>query len=71
MSTKSRGVSCYDKAGENEPLFVLRAQDQLADLVVRYWADLAQRAGVRQELLSEARKVADEMQQWPARKIPD
>ena len=31
MSTKATGVPCYDKAAQDEPLFVIRAQEQNAD----------------------------------------
>lgn len=41
MAEKRHGVPCYDKAADNEPLFVLRAQDALAPMVVEYWAELA------------------------------
>lgn len=41
MATKREGVPCYDKAAEDEPLFVLRGQDQFAAETVEYWAHLA------------------------------
>jgi hypothetical protein len=37
MATKRTGVKCYDKAGEDEPLFVLRAQDLSSPGVVLEW----------------------------------
>lgn len=37
MATKREGVACYDKADEDEPLFVLRAQDMSSPLVVLEW----------------------------------
>lgn len=40
MATKRTGVPCYDKAGEDEPLFVLRATDKFGPQVIRYWAAL-------------------------------
>jgi hypothetical protein len=71
MSTKLEGVPCYDKAGEREPVFVLRAQDILADRVVEYWATLAQRYGVPQARIDEARRCAIAMHEWQTRKLPD
>ena len=37
MSTKATGVPCYDKAATSEPLFVLRAQDMTAPILVAAW----------------------------------
>ena len=70
MATKRAGVACYDRAGEDEPLFVLRAQDVLAAGVVREWADRAERGGTKAEIVAEARKVAEEMEAWPFHKHP-
>lgn len=65
MATKRTGVSCYDKAEMDEPLFVLRAQDPLAAELVREWARRAAARGVREEKYTEAWLVADAMDQWP------
>jgi hypothetical protein len=59
---------------EQEPVFVLRAQDQLAPVVIKIWALLAEGLGVSQEKVSEARFVAEDMEIWQlnnVRKIPD
>jgi hypothetical protein len=40
MATKRDGDSCYNKAGIDEPLFVLRAQDATAPDTVEYWLSL-------------------------------
>lgn len=74
MSTKASGVPCYDNAGENEPVFVLRAQDTLAPEVVREWAFRAAHVGASREKVAEARKLADEMEDWQIanmKKVPD
>lgn len=34
--------SCWNKAGEDEPVFVLRAKDPIARHVILIWAALAQ-----------------------------
>ncbi len=74
MATKSQGVSCYDKADKDEPLFVIRAQDSLGPEVVMEWAHRALAAGVPIEKVAEARKVAEEMEEWQTnntKKVPD
>lgn len=70
MATKHNSVSLM-KADDTEPIFVLRAQDRLAAAVVRFWADEAERAGANAAKVAEAREVADAMERWPARKLPD
>lgn len=71
MATKKHGISCYEKAAPDEPLFVLRAQDRLAPATIRMWARMAEENHVRHELVEEARRCADDMEKWPTRKMPD
>lgn len=74
MATKTDGIPCYDKAGGDEPLFVLRAQDALAPEIVREWAYRARAAGVNESKVAEARACADEMEDWQiehTKKVPD
>lgn len=59
-----------NKIPEDEPVFLLRAQDALAAETVRHWARLAELSGCR-ELALMAREHADKMDQWPRRKRPD
>jgi hypothetical protein len=70
MSTKRQGVACYDKAGEDEPLFVLRAQDKFSGLLVRLWAGLAELGGTKPGIVAEARACAEAMDAWPFHKHP-
>lgn len=70
MATKHTDT-CLQKAGDDEPIFVLRAQDKLAAKTVRYWATLAAVYGVSDEKCLEARALAERMEQWPDRKYPD
>jgi hypothetical protein len=65
--------SCLNRAADDEPIFVLRANDELAAQMVRQWAELyfdtkkddkfnitdAQRAKYR-----EARALSNEMESW-------
>lgn len=73
MAIKSieREVGCFAKAAENEPLFVLRAQDKLAPTLIRLWSELAALNGAPLEKTHEAKRLAYEMEQWPNRKMPD
>ncbi|HEY1301448.1 MAG TPA: hypothetical protein VGF07_13195 [Stellaceae bacterium] len=56
------GQGCLGRADDDEPLFILRAQDRLAAPLVRLWADLAHRLGCPKAL--EAHSLADEMERW-------
>lgn len=61
-------------AAKGDPTFTLRAQDQLAPVVVEYWCDLARAAGVGEAKVAEARAKAAAMRDWQARnaaKVPD
>jgi hypothetical protein len=74
MATKREGVSCYDKAGPDEPLFVLRSTDLLSPEIVREWAYRAKAAGTSDEKVEEARRAADAMEDWQianSKKVPD
>jgi len=64
-------TSCLNKAADDEPIFVLRAHDELAPMVVRHWAMLAKASKVPHAKWSEAEHLAAKMEQWPNRKIPD
>lgn len=99
MSTKHDSV-CLEKAGDEEPIFVLRAQDVTAPILVRVWArmvgtlQLAQDQGQTIEpilrsmaarldealpdlsvgssaKLDGAQAIANLMEAWPHRKVPD
>ena len=73
MAIKSKELEsgCITKAADNEPLFVLRAQDMLAPSLVRMWAIDAEQAGCPKEKVLEALALADAMEAWPNRKYPD
>lgn len=65
MSTKHDDL-CLQKAGDAEPIFVLRAQDQLAPITVRAWARLAREAGTPIAKVQEAYDLANRMDEWQA-----
>lgn len=80
MSTKKHELELYaagkgvlGKAADDEPLFILRAQDKLAPIIVEMWAGLAEAtvAGDIDAKINEARVLASKMRAWPNRKLPD
>lgn len=54
-----------------EPVFILRAQDELAAALVDEWCQRADAAGVRSGKIAEARAIAEDMRAWPYKKRPD
>ncbi len=66
MGTKNNPgkYDCYEKAGADEPIFTLRANDPVAPLMVEQWANHAQHQGVEADKLEEARLCASEMRNW-------
>ena len=75
MATKRQMMddpnSCWNKAADDEHVFLLRSTDKLAAHVVRDWAILAEEAGTSKEKVDEAMEVAAQMELWPTRKVPD
>lgn len=65
------GKGCLGKAADNEPVFILRAQDMLAADLVDVWAIQANAAGCSPDKVSDAKRLAQEMREWPNRKNPD
>lgn len=74
MATKREGVPEFEKADLDEPLFVLRAQDKLAPLVVDLYALSASREHVLPEKVASTHRCAAEMRRWQelhGAKLPD
>jgi len=69
------GQGCLGKARDDEPVFVLRAQDKFAPMLVETWANLAMTAhGFDTPKVTEARLLAQAMRDWQAdnlAKVPD
>jgi hypothetical protein len=70
MATKHTD-QCLAKAADDEPIFILRAQDKLAPDLVRAWAIRAEAHGCPPAKLREAYELAEAMERWPTRKYPD
>lgn len=70
----SNEFSCLNKAADDEPIFVLRANDEIAPQIVREWASLyrARKADAgeltpeRENKYREAMQLANQMEAWKA-----
>lgn len=60
-----------NKIPEDEPVFLLRAQDQVAADVVRIWAILHRSRGGGEAIASMAMDWALQMDEWPVKKPAD
>lgn len=56
--------SCFNQAADDEPIFVLRAKDVLAAGAVRWWARTAETMGLHRDKISDAFRIANEMDVW-------
>ena len=65
------GKGCLGKAADDEPVFILRAQDSLAADLVELWSIRARSAGCPVDKTRKAMELAEEMRRWPIRKNPD
>lgn len=54
----------------NEPFFILRASDLLADYLVEQWAKNAESHGCDPRKVKAARDKANEFRAWPGRRYP-
>lgn len=66
-----RGEGCLGKAHDDEPVFILRAQDLFSDGLVQEWANRAAGRKCSTDKVADARQVAYDMQAWSTRKYPD
>lgn len=75
LELANAGKGCLGKAADDEPVFILRAQDELAPPAVEMWAEgLAVRRGNDDPKVREARALAHMMRAWQQlnhRKVPD
>lgn len=61
------------KIGEDEPVFLLRAQDRFAPVTIEIWAALVRQHG-NAKLADQVEEFIKKMDEWQARnptKIPD
>lgn len=72
VSGRKMADECLAKCAPDEPMFVLRAQDQTADYYVEEWAgEHALRLGDSHPKITNARRIAIAMRAWRPRKQPD
>ena len=68
MGTKANPgeFDCYAAAGDDEPIFVLRANDPLAPLLVREWSNryYDEKKPATRKKADEARACARAMELW-------
>lgn len=67
----AKGKGSLGKAADDEPVFVLRAQDDLAADLIEQWSNQAHLLGCPWDKIREARLIAQDMREWPRRKNPD
>lgn len=67
----AQGKGCLGKAADDEPVFILRAQDALAADLVELWAIRARAANCPVDKVREAAELSEEMRRWPTTKYPD
>ena len=59
---------------DDEPVFVLRAKDELAPFIVHMWAEMVRVSGGDQATIDSANAQAQAMRKWGllnGRKLPD
>jgi hypothetical protein len=72
MSKKLNNPNILGKIGDEEEIFILRAQDVLAPMVVEYWAELAAKMQVNTPKVLDAFRCAEAMRaDRRPKKIPD
>ena len=71
LDAANRGEGALGKAADDEPVFVLRAQDIHAPDLVEKWAIWCRAHQAPNDKLREAHGIADAMRAWPGRRQPD
>ncbi len=60
-----------NKIPNDEPVFLIRAQDEVGPATVLHWASLNDFAGGDPKLSQMAREHAAKMENWPKKKLAD
>jgi hypothetical protein len=66
--------ACLRNLQADEPIFILKAKDQLASHIVQIWAMAARQLSVPMDKCNHALKVVEDMIQWGKKygtKVPD
>ena len=56
---------------DEEPIFVLAGRDRFGSMLVKIWAVICRQHGVSEEKCLDAERVADEMDKWQPKSLPD
>jgi hypothetical protein len=70
--TKAREIKegCLSRIPDDEPIFVLRARDLSASILVMEWARMNAKT-IPKSKFDDAVATANAMDKWPGRKNPD
>ena len=60
-----------ESTADDEPVFALVGRDRFAAMVVRIWATIARSHGVSEEKCRDAESVADAMDCYGPKRLPD
>jgi hypothetical protein len=78
LAEAMRGLGCLGRASDDEPVFVLRAQDTFFVALVRLWIELVENAAPRPSTVAakvmDAVEIANAGVDWQHRwgaKVPD
>lgn len=71
LEEAARNEGALGKAGLDEPIFVLRAQDIHAADLVEKWAIWTRAGNTPEHKVDEAFRIVEAMRDWPTRKQPD
>ncbi len=74
MSFKREVLESLENISDDEPLFLLRAQDQIAPYAITKWIDLSIVNGVNLKKRENAQKCKEDMFEWGRTnftKVPD
>jgi len=71
MTAKEGIEYLQEKCVRNEPVFILKASDELAASTVLDWATRAEKRGVNEEKVRGAITVSAAMRAWPMQGLPD
>lgn len=66
-----RIVDTANKIPSDEPVFLLRGQDSLAENIVMKYASLLERAGGSNVMVKQVRAHAEKIRDWKVKKVAD
>lgn len=64
LANCQRVDSCWNRAKDDEPVFVLRASDPVAISAINFWINDSVRAGLHLDKVDDASDCVNEMKRW-------